>query len=73
MLQAASQFEPVDAGYVQIRYDDVGDAFESAFERLQPVMGLFDAETRLGQPFGIQLTTGAVVFDEQDAWSEPQR
>ena len=73
MFESAGQFKTVDAGNVEIGYHDVGHAFERPFKRLQTVMSLFDAKAGLGQPLGIHLPVGTVIFDDQDAWSEPQR
>lgn len=36
-------------------------------------MGLFNAKTRAIQPLGVDLPAVTIIFDEQDAWSEPQR
>jgi len=67
--QATSQLKAVNTGNVQIDDDHVGHVFHEAFERLEPIVRLDDAEARLSEPFRVHQTALVVVFNEQNAWA----
>ena len=48
LFQAPGQFEPVDAGNVQVRDDNLRHPLERAFESLEAVMCLVDTKPGLG-------------------------
>lgn len=63
-LDPPRELEPVDPGNVQVGDDDVGPQFLRAFERLEPVVSLLDAEPRRPEPVGVQTSPVSVILNQ---------
>lgn len=67
LFEATRQFEPINAGDIQVRYDDVRGEFDSTLQRLQTIVRLRYTKAGMLQPFDQHQPAVAVVFDDENA------
>src|SRR5206468_10851167 len=64
--ETTAELDPVDTRHSDIRQDEVRTGLNRFLERLQAVMGLFDAEPVLLENLLIEMARFRIVLDDED-------